>query len=87
MSERHFKLDPPPVYDEHYAATQEPERTECPHYGLPVVDGVGCPDCLADDRRADAYDQIDRLLRNNLNDDDYADYSAALNLIYGPTPE
>ena len=28
-----------------------------------------------------AYDMIDRYLRNNLDDDDYADYSAALELV------
>lgn len=58
-------------------------RTECPHYGLPVVDGIGCPDCQSDDKRDAAYDQIDRFLRNNLDDDAYADYSSALDLIYG----
>lgn len=30
-----------------------------------------------------AYSQIDRFLRNNLDDADYADYSQALDLIYG----
>lgn len=33
-----------------------------------------------------AYDQIDRFLRNNLNDVDYADYSQALDLIYTTSP-
>ena len=28
-----------------------------------------------------AYDKIDRYLRNNLDDDDYAEYSAALDLV------
>lgn len=37
--------------------------------------------------REAAYDQIDRFLRNNLHDDDYADYSAALDSLYAaPTP-
>lgn len=58
-------------------------RTACQHYNLPVTDGVGCPDCQADDRRSAAYDQIDRFLRNNLDDADYAEYSAALDLVYG----
>jgi hypothetical protein len=58
-------------------------RTECPHYDLPVVDGIGCPDCQTDDKRAAAYDRIDRFLRNNLDDSDYADYSAELDLVYG----
>lgn len=31
--------------------------------------------------RTEAYDKIDRYLRNNLNDDDYADYSSALELV------
>ena len=30
----------------------------------------------------DAYDMIDRFLRNNLRDDDYAEYSAALDSLY-----
>ena len=29
-----------------------------------------------------AYDKIDRFLRNNLDDTDYADFSAALDLVY-----
>ena len=29
-----------------------------------------------------AYDQIDRYLRNNLSDEDYADYSQALDLLW-----
>ena len=37
--------------------------------------------------RKAAYDQIDRFLRNNLHDDDYADYSAALDSLYtAPQP-
>lgn len=32
--------------------------------------------------RNEAYDMIDRFLRNNLDDSDYADYSQALDLIY-----
>lgn len=35
----------------------------------------------ASEREA-AYDQIDRFLRNNLDDDDYATFSAALDSIY-----
>lgn len=31
---------------------------------------------------SDAYDMIDRFLRNNLDDDDYAEYSAALDALY-----
>ena len=30
------------------------------------------------------YDMIDRFLRNNLGDDDYAEYSAALDSLYTP---
>ena len=33
-----------------------------------------------------AYDHIDRYLRNNLSDEDYADYSQALDLIYTTAP-
>lgn len=36
-----------------------------------------------------AYDLIDRFLRNNLGDEDYAEYSAALETVYtaaAPTP-
>ena len=32
--------------------------------------------------KSDAYDIIDRFLRNELGDEDYAEYSAALDLIY-----
>lgn len=32
----------------------------------------------------DAYDLIDRFLRNNLGDDDYAEYSAALEMVRQP---
>ena len=31
-----------------------------------------------------SYDMIDRFLRNNLNDDDYAEYSAALDELCTP---
>lgn len=31
-----------------------------------------------------SYDMIDRFLRNNLGDDDYAEYSAALDLLCAP---
>jgi len=31
----------------------------------------------------DSYDKIDRLLRNNLNDEDYAEYSEALDYACG----
>jgi len=58
-------------------------RTACPHYNLPVVDGIGCPDCQADDRQHEAYKLIDRFLRNRLDDDDYAKYSNALDIVYG----
>ena len=37
-----------------------------------------------------AYDKIDRFLRNNLDDTDYADFSAALDLVYAdaaPQPQ
>lgn len=37
----------------------------------------------ANTTRDAAYDQIDRFLRNNLDDSDYADYSAALERVYG----
>jgi hypothetical protein len=30
----------------------------------------------------DSYNKIDRFLRNNLNDDDYAEYSEALDYMY-----
>jgi hypothetical protein len=33
--------------------------------------------------RSAAYDTIARYLRNNLGDEDYADYSSALDCIYG----
>ena len=33
--------------------------------------------------RDTAYDKIDRYLRNNLDDAGYADFSAALELVYG----
>lgn len=36
--------------------------------------------------REAAYDQIDRFLRNNMDDMDYADYSQALDLIYTTSP-
>ena len=32
-----------------------------------------------------AYEMIDRFLRNNLDDDDYAEYSEALDAIYAPS--
>jgi hypothetical protein len=36
---------------------------------------------------SEAYDMIDRFLRNNLSsDDDYAEYSAALDVIYNTPP-
>ena len=34
-----------------------------------------------------AYDKIDRFLRNNLDDTDYADFSAALDLVYADTTQ
>jgi len=36
--------------------------------------------------RSKAYDMIDRFLRNNLDDSDYAEYSAALDSIYTTPP-
>lgn len=33
------------------------------------------------------YDMIDRFLRNNLSDDDYEEYSSALNSIANPPKE
>jgi hypothetical protein len=33
-----------------------------------------------------SYDMIDRFLRNNLDDDDYAEYLAALDEIASPQP-
>jgi hypothetical protein len=35
---------------------------------------------------SDAYDMVDRFLRNNLCDDDYAEYSAALDSLYTTPP-
>lgn len=35
----------------------------------------------------EAYDLIDRFLRNNLYDDDYADYSEALELLSSEPPQ
>ena len=35
---------------------------------------------------SDAYDMIARFLRNNLGDDDYADFSAALDSLCCNTP-
>lgn len=38
---------------------------------------------MPDDKERDAaYDKIDRFLRNNLDDTDYAEYSEALELVY-----
>lgn len=34
-----------------------------------------------------AYETIDRFLRNNLGDDDYAEYSEALDALCAPTSE
>jgi hypothetical protein len=34
-----------------------------------------------------SYDMIDRFLRNNLGDDDYAEYSAALDALCTPQPK
>ena len=34
----------------------------------------------------EAYDQIDRYLRNNLDDDGYAELSLALDAVYAPPP-
>lgn len=34
-----------------------------------------------------SYDMIDRFLRNNLGDDDYAEYSAALDSLCAPQRE
>lgn len=34
-----------------------------------------------------SYDMIDRFLRNNLSDDDYAEYSAALDSLCTPQPK
>ena len=36
--------------------------------------------------REDAYDQIDRFLRNNMDDESYAHYSQALDLVWGTPP-
>ena len=36
---------------------------------------------------SDAYDMIDRFLRNNLGDDDYAEFSAALDSLCVATPQ
>ena len=41
------------------------------------------PEVPSKAERDAAYDQIDRYLRNNLDDTDYADYSAALERVYG----
>jgi hypothetical protein len=35
----------------------------------------------------EAYDMVDRFLRNNLYDDDYADYSEALELLSSEPPQ
>jgi hypothetical protein len=34
-----------------------------------------------------SYDMIDRFLRNNLDDDDYAEYSLALDQVASPPPQ
>ena len=34
-----------------------------------------------------SYDMIDRFLRNNLDDDDYAKYSLALDQVASPPPQ
>ena len=46
------------------------------------TDGVAPSQAPSSAIRDAAYDQIDRYLRNNLSDEDYADYSQALDLIY-----
>jgi hypothetical protein len=46
-------------------------------------EGGGVPSSALRDA---AYDQIDRFLRNNMDDMDYADYSQALDLIYTTAP-
>lgn len=37
--------------------------------------------------RSAAFDRIDRFLRNNLDDRDYASYAEALDVLWNPTPE
>jgi hypothetical protein len=53
-----------------------------------LLDGVPEAQEPSSALRDAAYDQIDRFLRNNMDDMDYADYSQALDLIYttSPTP-
>lgn len=53
-----------------------------------VCDGAGVPAAPTQEPVASAaYDMVDRFLRNNLSsDDDYAEYSAALDVIYTTPP-
>ena len=64
---------------------------DCPH-GADCVHAVAAPapqpqgaqhDCSA--AFDEAYSMVDRFLRNNLFDDDYAEYSAALDSLIPPT--
>jgi len=41
----------------------------------------------SENQRSTAYDLVDRYLRNNLDDDDYAAFSAALECLYAPQAE
>ena len=51
---------------------------------------VGIVSYLEDDKMSEeidkAYDKIDKFLRNSLGDTDYAEYSAALEIIYSAEP-
>lgn len=55
---------------------------------VPTADDKAGGEVVGERLRSAAYDQIDRFLRNNLGDDDYAEYSAALDTIYTrPQPQ
>lgn len=66
---------------------QAQEPASCPH-----CDGTGDVHSLDGEWRgecncgAEKYAMIDRFLRNNLSDDDYAEYSAALDVVAAPQP-
>ena len=71
------------------------ERADCvqPEQDIPKIGCVNhdCDKCKAQSEqepvaRSKAYDMIDRFLRNNLSDEDYAEYSKALDSIYTTQP-
>lgn len=59
-------------------AEQEWQPTPCPTCG--GFCGDSGQTCAED--RSEAYDMLDRYLRNNMDDSDYAEYSAALEVVF-----